>query len=372
MKGVIGAPSLFSFALVDTSSDDIIAPFKHGSIINAGPCAPPAERSIIADYIGDGVAGDDDGSIVFQLKNSLGQTISTQTENVAPFSLFGDRNGNYYTSSPLLVDGAYILTVTAYDANRGSGNVLGTETIAFTLSSATESLESLSLTLGDTAISESAGSTTGTIERSGPTTSALIVKLSSDDSSAATVPESVTILAGEATATFPVTMVSDALDDGYQRVSITASADSFTDACAELVVIDVDDPVIGNLFSFALVDTSSDDIIAPFENGSVINAGPNTPPAARSLIADYIGDGVAGNDDGSIVFQLKNSLGQTIKTQTENFAPFSLFGDRNGNYFVPGLPLVNAAYSLTVTAYDADGGSGNILGIETVEFTLLA
>src|SRR4051794_28132526 len=52
----------------------------------------------------------------------------------------------------------------------------------------------------------------------------LLVSLSSSDVSEATVPGSVTILAGQTNAVFDVTIIDDALLDGSQNVTITASA----------------------------------------------------------------------------------------------------------------------------------------------------
>ena len=55
---------------------------------------------------------------------------------------------------------------------------------------------------------------------------ALVVNLSSSDTTEATVPATVTIAAGQASATFTVAAVDDALRDGFQNVTITASVAS--------------------------------------------------------------------------------------------------------------------------------------------------
>ncbi len=66
----------------------------------------------------------------------------------------------------------------------------------------------------------------------------LPVSLTSDDPSEATVPGMVTIPWGQSTAVFPVDAVDDAVLDGTQAVTITASAAGYADAVAALDVLD--------------------------------------------------------------------------------------------------------------------------------------
>ncbi len=56
------------------------------------------------------------------------------------------------------------------------------------------------------------------------TGSAIVVNLQSGDTTEATVPATVVIPAGQSQASFPITAVDDALLDGTQTVTITASA----------------------------------------------------------------------------------------------------------------------------------------------------
>lgn len=69
---------------------------------------------------------------------------------------------------------------------------------------------------------------------------ALVVNLSSDDESEATVPPSVTIPWGQASASFDVDAVNDAVMDGNQTVTITASANGYTDGTDTVEVTDDD------------------------------------------------------------------------------------------------------------------------------------
>ena len=66
----------------------------------------------------------------------------------------------------------------------------------------------------------------------------LVVNLSSNDTSEATVPATVTIAANQASATFAITAVDDALLDGTQTVTITGSATGYVSGTQTLDVTD--------------------------------------------------------------------------------------------------------------------------------------
>ena len=100
----------------------------------------------------------------------------------------------------------------------------------------------LTVSLDNTSVSEAAGAgaATGTVTRSGDLTSALVVTLSSNDTTEATVPTTVTILAGQSSATFAIAAVDDVVVDGTQVVTLTASASGYTSGTSNLNVTDND------------------------------------------------------------------------------------------------------------------------------------
>ncbi|MFM1904064.1 MAG: hypothetical protein RLZZ440_1964, partial [Planctomycetota bacterium] len=100
---------------------------------------------------------------------------------------------------------------------------------------------SLAVSFDPATISET-GTATATVTRNLNLTDALVVTLASGDLSAATVPATVTIPAGQASATFTVSAVDDSLTDGDQVAVITATAAGFFSGEAELVVADDDFP----------------------------------------------------------------------------------------------------------------------------------
>jgi len=98
----------------------------------------------------------------------------------------------------------------------------------------------LTITLAANAVFEADGpdATTGTVSRGGSTEDDLTVYLTSSDTTEATVPATVLIPAGQASATFAVTAWDDFVADGTQTVTITAAAAGFEEATATLLVMD--------------------------------------------------------------------------------------------------------------------------------------
>lgn len=105
-----------------------------------------------------------------------------------------------------------------------------------------DDLPALSLTLSPTAFPENAGASaaTGTITRNTPADSALTVSLSSSESGAATVPETVVIPAGESAVTFAVAAVGDGLANGDRVTLLNASANGLAGASMSVLVTDTD------------------------------------------------------------------------------------------------------------------------------------
>ncbi|PMB49563.1 hypothetical protein CEN40_04580 [Fischerella thermalis CCMEE 5205] len=99
---------------------------------------------------------------------------------------------------------------------------------------------SLSLSVSPTSFSEAAGSNAaiGTVTRTGSTADALTVSLASNDTTEATLPTTVEIPAGQTSATFDVAAVDDAIADGSQTVTFTATASGFTNGTTTVTVTD--------------------------------------------------------------------------------------------------------------------------------------
>ena len=104
----------------------------------------------------------------------------------------------------------------------------------------------LNVRILDDAIAEDGGTTTATVTRTdGDISADLVVTLTSDDTSEATIPATVTIPAGRASAEFTISGVDDAIVDGTQIAEIEVSATGFQADTDRVDVTDNDAAVVG-------------------------------------------------------------------------------------------------------------------------------
>ena len=98
--------------LLDTESDEIIGELEPGDTIDASFLGSDAV-SIVAEL----------SEPVGSVKLSLGEW--SQTENAVPYTLFGDRNGDYYDpeDAPFVEPGSYTLTVELFEGRDGIGKI---------------------------------------------------------------------------------------------------------------------------------------------------------------------------------------------------------------------------------------------------------
>ena len=127
-----------------------------------------------------------------------------------------------------------------------------------------------SISIDPTVTIEKNGSATGTVTRQGVDISqSVTVNLTSSDPLRATVPASVTILAGQTTATFAITPVDNALTEGTKQVTVTAEGLNFSSA-ATLSIFD-DESVSPWHNAPSPFDVNNDGTLAPLDVLLVIN-----------------------------------------------------------------------------------------------------
>jgi hypothetical protein len=107
--------------------------------------------------------------------------------------------------------------------------------------------------------------------------------------------------------------------------------------------------------TFDLINSSTDQVISSLSNGGTVNNGANINFKANSSFSGT-----------KSVYLVLN--GTTNRSRVENVAPYTLFGDSNGNYFNGSLPV--GSYSLTATAYSGTNLSGTVLGTKKISFTV--
>ena len=143
----------------------------------------------------------------------------------------------------------------------------------------------LTLNLSASSVSESAANpaSTGTVTRNTSTTNSLVVTLVSDSLNEITVPATVTIPAGQASATFPLMVINDEQIDGTKSVNVTASAAGLATATAVISVTDANVPTL----SIALKDhTVSESAQNPATTGTISIASPTANPITIALFSD--------------------------------------------------------------------------------------
>jgi hypothetical protein len=154
----------------------------------------------------------------------------------------------------------------------------------------------LTLAFSTTAIAQS-GSTPATVTRNTPTTSPLVVTLTSSATTHATVPVSVSIPAGQSSASFVVSGVNDGLEDGEQSSQITASSPGFGPGIATIYVTNVNLPDL-SVASLASPATSFAGSIVTF-NWTATNHG--LYPAYGTWDDDLYLDPLDGQGGGGLV-----------------------------------------------------------------------
>ena len=115
---------LADLVLVDTADGTDLATLASDAAVTVESAGAYGVRADLS-------AGATVGSVVLSLSGALAVS---RTENVAPYSLYGDRlvDGARVLDGAALPAGAYTLTVTAYAERAGAGDVLGTRSVSFT------------------------------------------------------------------------------------------------------------------------------------------------------------------------------------------------------------------------------------------------
>lgn len=157
----------------------------------------------------------------------------------------------------------------------------------------------LSVSVMADSVPENSGieATTVTITRNTDTSASLVVDLASSDTSAATVPVIATIPAGHSRVTVPLNAIDDAVVDGPQVATISATAPGFTGGADMLTVTDVESDGLGDRVWY---DTNGNGIQDVGELG--------VPGAVVELFESS--DAIVGNvDDVSRGIDITDSLG---------------------------------------------------------------
>lgn len=259
-----------------------------------------------------------------------------------------------------LLDGSQTVTITA----SGSGFSDGTATVNVT------DHETLTVAINPTSIPED-GSATGTVTRSNTDNDQpLVVNLTSDDATQATIPQTLTIAGGDASATFNITGVDDTLRDGPQMVTVTASADGYTINGTATVTIADDDSASGPVISSSA--SGSEDVSqgSTSTGGILVPTSINSNVPIVSLTAIITGGGLP--EDG-LFSTPRNGSGITNNFYDPATMSLTLTGEalltdyvtvlNRLGYFNNNNPGEHTPHTLTVDVFvtDANGEESNRL-----------
>jgi len=210
-----------------------------------------------------------------------------------------------------------------------------------TVAAATGSNPLLQVALSPNQVAETAGSaaTTGTVTVPSAPASNLVVNLNSANTSAATVPASVTILAGQTSATFGVTVVQNSSSYDDQSSLITASASNYTSGTETLKVTNTDKrpmTVVINKYVNATPDKAELLVVG--------NSTPGQTVDMRGMIFKDFSGNMAGDGGAQYTFTTSTlwaavPVGTLIVLSNDNTA-----GDTDPADFKLGVGLDNPLY----------------------------
>ena len=325
----------------------------------------------------------EDGSAIGSVHLALtGAKNHSQTESVAPYSLYGDGGANALTGESLPV-GSYELEATAYSQGQGGGDELGTLSVSFTVTETaptptptpTPEPDPLTAAFQDMPeghngtdtfsfqilFSEAVNTSYRTLEDSaltvpnGEVTSASRVDGRSDLWQIVVRPDSDADVTLTLPATEDCTANGAVCTEGGKKLSAEVSH--------TVPGPEPEEASTGPLTGFALVDASDQTELATLTDGAVVEL--DDPAGGDYAIRVNVEDGSA---IGSVYLAL---TGAKSESRTENVAPYSLYGDGGANALTGGtLPV--GSYELEATAYSEGQGGGDELGTLSVSFTVAA
>lgn len=238
---------------VDINDDAILDGSQSGLVIASAPGSGSDSRTLTADdnetatltltlpaslaETAGNVTGQVSVSVAPAVPVTIALTSSDTTQLTVPATVT-IAAGQTVTSvvatviNDTLIDGPQPVTVTAHVQNwtDGVANLTVTD----------NENTNLFLTL-PASVWENAGTTNCSVRISGTRNGDLLVALSSSDTASLTVPDTVSILAGQTTAVFTASIIDDLLRDGTRRPVVTASAAGFATTNGTVTVND-DEP----------------------------------------------------------------------------------------------------------------------------------
>ena len=207
---------LTGLSLIDAADQSLVTALTDGAALDLD-ARPGASLAVRADVADDATVG----SVTFSL---AGPRSRRATENIAPYSLYGDAGPGALHGRPLPA-GSYTLVATAYAGRRGAGVVIGTRSISFDV------LGPSSLSVDDASAAEAADATLDfLVSLSRPSTATVTVAYASADGTATVaggdyiaVSGTLTFAPGDDEKTVSVPVLVDDVDEGAETLTLRLS-----------------------------------------------------------------------------------------------------------------------------------------------------
>ncbi len=242
------------------------------------------------------------------------------------------------------LEGDRSVTITAKPTTSDTSTVLETGQATATVNIIDDESPSLTVTSDRDLIAE-IGTATVTITRNtDDTTNPLTVNLASSDTNEATVPDTITIPAGESSVTAIATGVNDNVSDGNKPVTITATVSGFNtgETTVDVTDIDVPDLVITQFSDFTAFTDSQTQFNYTVENLGLANV--------NGTLVDriYLSEDNQLDDDDELLTEFEISANIQVNQ----------FYDRNVSYFNPRTPGTYYLIATTDADNQIDEGTG--------------
>lgn len=401
-QGQAGEALTLSFAFVDNQPQDFLV--ESFSLVNAETNQPipgfdPIQDGVVIDFNAlptnqiTIVANTDPtivGSVVF---NVNGSQVFTQVESGAPYSLFGDNNGDFIPWTPIPQNGQnYTISATPFNENGGNGQAGRALTINFSFAnSLPPALAGVvqNFTLINTASNQPIPGfdpiqNGAIIDLDALPTSQLSIRANTNPSTVGSVifdlsgaqsrteidNNSPYALFGDNNGNFEAWIPTPQKGQNYTLTATPFSEANGSGQAGEDLTISFSfapEPApTGTLEGFTLINAETNQPIAgfnPIPNGAVIDL--------QSLPTDQLNIRANTNPSivGSVIFEIS---GTQSFVQSESSPPYSLFGDDNGDYasWSP-TPQGGESYTLTGTPFSEAGGQGQAGQALTINFSFV-
>ena len=326
-------PEVIGFTLVNADANSNMYPLANNDTINLADLTN--NISVIAE-----VCGPQADSIVMSL---TGDTLHTKAEEFAPYALFGDNQGNFWPwpATP----GEYFITATPYTVING-GIVNGTAlTIRVIVVDEQDNQPPIITPIVDQTSLEGELISLA-IEATDPNNDVLRY-------AAMGLPPglSTNLWTGEITGTIEI---GAAMNSPYQ-VTVYAYDGEFLVSQTFQWFVEIGVCLVPEVQSFYLVNSDLNTDMYELTDGDTIKL--NELTNGINIRADLCGMAIPD----SVVLTI---VEDTLHKQTEEFAPYALYGDLQGDYYT--WPATPGNYTLSAVPYVGGVASGSPLSIDFV------